>query len=139
MATRISTATRNAEVTAVANAIDGGPAAGTIDIRTGAQPATPDTTATGTLLATLTLADPAITLPPTTGVGTFDTSPVVTTVGLAAGTAGWFRVKDSTGAPVFDGSAGGPGSGAQMILDNPVIAVGQVINFTAGTVTAPIG
>lgn len=136
MATRLATASRNAATASVANLVDAGPAAGTIQLRTGAQPASAQDAATGTLLATWTLADPAFGAP-VTGVATLDTTPVITTNAVAAGTAGWFRVLDSTGATVGDGSAGGPGSGENMILDNPVIANGQVLNLTAGTLTTP--
>lgn len=136
MATRLPTAARNAATAAVADLVDAGAAAGVIELRTGAQPASANDAATGTLLATWTLADPAFGAP-VTGVATLDATPVITTAAVAAGTAGWFRVKDSNGATVADGAAGGTGSGAQMILDNPVIAVGQTLNLTAGTLTTP--
>lgn len=136
MAIGLPTATRNALAAAFTAAIDAGPAGGTIDIRTGAKPATPNDAPTGTLLATLTL-DPVSFGAPVTGVATLDATPVITTTGVAAGTAGWARVKDSTGASVADITAGATGSGADLILDNAVIAVGQTINLTAGTVTQP--
>lgn len=137
MTTRISVAARNAAVDAIRLLVDGGPAAGTIQLRTGAQPATPATAATGTLLGTWTLEDPAWGAP-SVGVSTLDTTPVLTTLAVAAGTAGWWRMMDSTGVAVIDGTAGGTGSGAQMILDNPVIAAGQTLNLTAGTMTQPM-
>ncbi len=56
---RHSTAARNAAASAVVGLLDAGPAAGRIEIRSGTMPATPQTAATGTLLATVTLADPA--------------------------------------------------------------------------------
>ena len=54
---RLSTVARNALANAMKTAIDtGAGAGGTIKIYTGSQPATPQDTATGTLLATLTFA-----------------------------------------------------------------------------------
>lgn len=125
----LSTAGKNASAGAVAALIDGGPAAGTIDVRTGAKPATPADAATGTLLFTWTFADPAAAAP-SGGVAVIDTSPVITTNAVAGGTAGWFRIKDSTGAVVYDGT-----QGVELVLDNPVIVNGQTVNLTAGTIT----
>lgn len=55
MTIRTGIAANKAKLDAMLAALDGG----TIEVRTGAQPATPATAATGTLLATLTFADPA--------------------------------------------------------------------------------
>lgn len=51
MATRISTSARNAAADAVVDLLDAGSGAGYIEIRTGSQPATPNTAATGTTVA----------------------------------------------------------------------------------------
>jgi hypothetical protein len=134
MALGIPTAVRNTLCAAFTGAIDAGAAGGTIDIRTGSKPTTPNDAATGTLLATFTL-DPVSFGAPSTGVATLDVSPAISTTGLAAGTAGWARIKDSTGASVGDITVGT--SGTDMIMDNAVIAVGQTLNLTAGTVTQP--
>lgn len=131
MTTQLPTATRNAVTTTVANLYDAGAGAATIDVRTGAQPATANDPATGTLLLTWTLADPAWGAP-VLGVSTLDATPVITTVAVAAGTAGWFRVKDSNGNTVLDGAVG-----TQLTFDSAVIALGQTVNLTAGTLTTP--
>lgn len=131
MTVRLTTAQQNAHASATTNAVDAGPAAGTIKVYTGAQPATANDPATGTLLLTWTLADPAFGAP-VAGVATLDTTPVITTNAVAAGTAGWFRVADSTGVTVVDGAVP-----AQLVFDNAVIANGQVVNLTVGTVTQP--
>lgn len=136
MATRLPTATQNSITDDVVALFDAGVGAATIDVRTGAQPATANDPATGTLLFTWTLADPSWSAS-AAGVATLDATPVISTVGLAAGTAGWFRAKDSAGNTVLDGSAGATGSGAQLELDNPVIAIGQTVELTAGTLTTP--
>jgi len=132
MATRIATASQQAACDAVVDRVDGGPSFGTIDIRTGGQPATANAAATGTLLATLTLPDPAFGAADASGVATLDNTPVISTTGLAAGTAGWFRMMDSTGASVLDGLVG-----AELILNTTTISIGVTIEVVSGTVTMP--
>jgi hypothetical protein len=140
MTTRISTAAAKAAVDAVVAKIDGGAGAGTVQIRTGAQPASVATAASGTLLGTLTCSDPSF------GAAT-NASPAVATANAitgdssadASGTAGWFRVLDSTGAAVLDGSITGTGGGGDMTLDNTSIVAGGTINLTSWTISMPTG
>lgn len=134
MATRIPTAARNAAANAVVLLADAGPAAGTTQIRTGAQPADANNAATGTLLATLTMSDPSFAAA-VAGVNTLDTTPVLTTTGVAAGTAGWFRMLDSNGLTVMDGAVAT--SGAELNLNTTTISIGVTVEITAGTVTMP--
>lgn len=136
MATRIPTAARNAACDAVVDLADAGAGAATIEVRTGSQPASANDAATGTLLATFTCADPAFG-DSAVGVATLDTTPVLAAAGVAAGTAGWFRMKDSTGATVMDGSVGT--SGAELNLNTTTISVGVGVEITSGTVTMPAG
>lgn len=137
MATRIPTNVRNAMANAAVDLIDAGPAAGTVQIRTGAQPASAGSVATGTLLGTLTLSDPAfgdaVNGTATAGAITGDSS------ADASGTAGWFRVLDSTGATVMDGAISEAGGGGEMILDKTAIVAGGTISVTSWTVTQPAG
>lgn len=137
MATRIPTNVRNAMANAAVDLIDAGPAAGTVQIRAGAQPASAGSAATGTLLGTLTLSDPAfadaVNGTATAGAVTGDSS------ADASGTAGWFRVLDSTGATVMDGAISGAGGGGDMILDKTAIVAGGTIAVTSWTVTQPAG
>lgn len=137
MATRIPNAVRSAACDAVVDRLDLGAGAATIDVRTGSQPASANDAATGTILATFTLADPAFGAA-ANGVATLAGTPRTTT-GLAAGTAGWFRALDSDGNTVFDGSVGAEGSGAQLELNTTTISVGVDVSITAGTVTMPAG
>lgn len=137
MATRLPTATRNASCDAVVDLFDGGPAAGTIKIYTGSQPASANDAASGTLLATITLADPAFGAS-STGVATMAGTPLSGT-GVAAGTAGWARFADSTGATVLDGSVTVTGSGGQIELSSTTIAIGTTVTITSGIVTMPAG
>lgn len=136
MVIRLPTASRNASVAAVANLVDADVGAGTIQIRTGAQPATGNDPATGTLLATVTLADPAWS-GPAAGVMTLDTTPVLSTVGVAAGTAGWFRMLDNSGDSIFDGNVTGTGGGGDLELNTTSISIGLTVEITAGTLTQP--
>lgn len=137
MVTRISNNVRTAMANAAVDLIDAGPAAGTVQIRTGGQPATAGTAASGTLLGTLTLSDPAfadaVNGVATAGAITGDSS------ADATGTAGWYRVLDSTGATVMDGSISAAGGGGDMILDSTAIVQGGTISVTSWTVTQPAG
>jgi hypothetical protein len=140
MATRISTSARTAAASAIAALVDGGSAAGHIRIYTGTQPATPDTAPSGTLLADFTLSDPAFAV--ATGVATLDVTPAVIATGAAAGTAGWFRVLDSTqsagsGLGVYDGSVTATGGGGDLTLATTTVSVGLSVEITAATLTMP--
>lgn len=135
MALAISTAARNAAADAVGNLIDAGAGAGTIKVYTGSSPG-PNAAETGTLLATFTCQDPAFGAA-STGVKTLDVTPAMTTTGLAAGTAGYFRVEDSTGANVFDGTVTATGGGGDLELNTTTISVGLSLEITSGTITMP--
>lgn len=137
MAFRIPTAARNAACDAVVDLLDAGAGAATIEVRTGSQPASANDAASGTLLATFTLADPAFG-GAASGVATLASAPRTTT-GAAAGTAGWFRAKDSTGATVFDGSVTATGGGGDLTLNTTTISIGLTVELTSGTVTMPAG
>jgi hypothetical protein len=113
-------------------------AGGVIEIYTGTQPATADAAVTGTLLGTVTLNSGAFTPGAATNGLTFDAaaagsiakSGAWSFAGIAAGTAGWFRLKAnavdagalSTTLPRLDGSVAV--SGADLNLSNIAIAVG---------------
>ena len=111
---------------------------GIIEVRTGSQPATADTAVSGTLLGTFTLSSGAFVPGVSTNGLTFaaaadgavSKSGVWSFVGIASGTAGWFRLKAnaadndtlSTTLPRLDGSVAA--SGADMNLSNVSIALG---------------
>ncbi len=137
MATRLPTATRNAACDSVVDLLDAGSSAGTIKIYTGTQPASANDSATGTLLATVTFGDPAFGAA-SSGVATLAGTPLSGT-GVAAGTAGWARLADSTGATVLDGAVTATGGGGQVELATTTISVGVTVQVTSGTVTMPAG
>lgn len=138
MATRIPTAVRNAACDAVVDRADigSGTAQGRLRIYTGSQPASANDAVGGaTLLAEVQLANPAFTAA-STGVATLLGTPLSAT-GLAAGTAGWFRVVDRDGGTVVDGSAGTVGT--ELILNTATISVGVTVQINSGTITMPAG
>ena len=136
MAIQISTAARNAAVAAVAALVDADVGAGTVTIRTGAPPALVSDPATGTLLVTLTLNDPAFT-GPVTGVMTLDVSPVISALGVAAGTAGYFRMADNSGDVTLQGTVTATGGGGDLELNTTSIAIGTTVEITSGTLNMP--
>lgn len=134
MAITLSTAVRNAIVDAVVALIDADAGAGTIKIYDGTKPAGPNTAiTTQVLLATFNLGVTSYGAA-ASGVATMAGTPLSTT-GLAASTAAWFRIADNTGDPVLDGTCGT--SGQDLNLNTLTISVGVNIQVTSGTITAP--
>ena len=137
MATRIPTAVRNAIVDTVVDRLDAGAGAGYIEIRTGAQPASANDAATGTLLGTLPLSDPAF---GAAANGSAAANAITSDTNAdASGNAGWFRAYDSTAAVVVDGSVTATGGGGDMELTSVAIVAGETIQVTSWTVTMPAG
>ena len=134
MAYRLATDTRNKSCDAIVDDIDAGAGAGTVAIRTGAQPTNVGDADTGTLLGTLTFSDPAFGNA-ATGVATANAIASDTNAD-ASGTALHFRIKDSDGNIHSDGTCG-LGSG-DMSWDNNVIVAGGTLAITSMTVTVPI-
>lgn len=132
MAVRLATATRNAMVDAWAALANGG----TIQVRTGAQPATAETAATGTLLATLAMTTPAF-APAANGSADIDADPDLEATAVADGTAGWARVLNSTGGTVFDGSVGT--TAADFLINATEITTGGIVRLLSGSITQPAG
>jgi len=124
---------------------------GVMCIYTGSQPATADLAPTGTLLLLITKASGAFTKGTTTNGLEFD-APVAgvlgkkdadtwSGVGLAAGTAGWFRFyandyNTAAGALCFDGSVGT--SGAQLNLSSTSIVLAATTTIDEFEVTVPM-
>jgi hypothetical protein len=124
---------------------------GVIEIYTGSQPASADAAVTGTLLGTVTLASGAFTPGVATNgltfaaaaAGAVSKSGTWSFNGIAAGTAGYFRLKGnavdaggvSTVLPRMDGSIAV--SGADLNLSNIVIAIGAPTTIDTFTWTQP--
>lgn len=134
MAFRLSTDTRNKACDAIVDDIDAGSGAGTIAIRTSTQPTNVGDADNGTLLGTLTFSDPAF---GSSSSGTATASSITSDTNADnSGTAGHFRIKDSDGNIVADGTCG-LGSG-DLSFDNNVIVAGGTIAISSFTVTVPI-
>jgi hypothetical protein len=134
---RLPNASRSAGVGAILDLIDAGEGPGYVEVYTGEGPADPDDAATGTLLVTITLNDPAFGAP-ADGVRAISTDPVLTVQGVGDGEAGWCRFFDSDDTPVMDGDVS-QGPGGVLQLDNTNIATGQNVTITGGTVTMSDG
>lgn len=136
MTLTLATAARNAMASALCDLLDAGAGAATIKIYSGTRPADPNTAITGTLLATVTTADPAFGAP-ATGVKTLTDPAAVSAV--ATGTATHFRAADSTGAAVMDGRVTATGGGGDLTLTTTSLSTGLQVDITGGTVTMPLG
>lgn len=136
MATRVPTAVRTAKADLVVDRLDAGSGPGKIEIRTGSQPASANDAASGTLLATVTLADPAYGAA-SNGVATLDADPVLEATAVATGTAGWARWMDSDNTTVMDGAVTATGGGGELTLVSTSITSGMVVRVTSGTYTEP--
>jgi hypothetical protein len=139
MAFRLADNTRNRACNNLVQTIDTGGttnATGQILVYTGSQPATPATTATGSLLVTIPFNNPSFGSS-ATGTATMVTSPTVSaTVTGSNGTAGWFRVIDRATNAVFDGSCGT--SLADMNWDNTTFVTGGTATINSMTITVPM-
>jgi hypothetical protein len=144
MGWRINTAARNAGLDAILGLINGGSGAGVLRIYSGTAPAGPGTAVTSqTLLAEFDLSDPAFPSG-SGGSAAIDTSPALTTTGLAAGTATWCRFCDSTeaagtGLGVLDGDVTATGGGGELTMNTTTISVGLDVEVTGGSITMPAG
>lgn len=130
MAIQHATAVRTAVADLVVDRIDAGAAAGTLKVYTG----TIGTTTT--LLTTHTLNDPAAGNA-AAGVATFNAIGDGT-VAAGGGVAGWFRIEDSDGNDVFDGTITETGGGGDLEFDETTWAEGGTVSIGSGTYTAPV-
>lgn len=105
-------------------------------VYTGAVPATCATAASGTALVTWNLAsDWAANA--SGGTKSFSSTPLVASAS-ATGTAGYFRLVDSTGTTChMQGTVTLTGGGGDMTLDNTSINNAQSVQITSWTLTAP--
>jgi len=130
MALRLATATRNAACDAAVDLLD----AGTIQIRTGAQPTNVGDAAAGDLLGTLTFGGTAFGNA-STGVATANAITSDTSADNS-GTAGHARILTSAPAIHSDCTCG-QGSG-DISFDNAVVVAGGTIAISSMTWTQPI-
>jgi hypothetical protein len=129
MALQFSVAVRNARLDSIETTIGVSP---TLELRTGAPPATCATADSGTVVATMTLPSDfmaAASAGAKALAGTWqDTS------ADAAGTVGHFRVKQGATCHI-QGTVTITGGGGDMTLDNNVLAAAQPVSITSFTLT----
>lgn len=128
MALRKNEALRTKQADDFADLWDGG----TIQIRTGGQPADPDDAASGTLLATINLPTPAFGAAAAGVVGmtgTWQGSAVATN------TAGWARFINAGATRTFDCTVAE--IGGDLTIDDDAIVSGGIVTVTAFTFTVP--
>ena len=123
MAVTYTTAVKTARMNAVKDQIDAGAGAGKLEI---------GTTAMGTVLATITLADPCGTV--TNGVLTLSGMPKSDTSADATGTAAAARIRDSNNTDIITGLTVGT-SGTDIVLDSTSITTGQTVTINSATIT----
>jgi hypothetical protein len=127
MAVQLSVAVRNARLDAIETTIGASP---TLELRTGAPPASCAAADTGTVLATMTL--PADWMAPASGgvkamAGTWSDLSAD-----ASGTFGHFRIKQG-GTCGYQGTAGT--AGTDMIMNAATVTAGQEVRVTAFSIT----
>ena len=129
---QLTNAAASAAADAVVDRIDAGAGPGLLRIYDGTQPATADTAiGAQVLLAELTFSDPAFGAA-SNGVATASAITADASAN-ASGTASWFRVVDSNGLTVFDGTVGT--SGADINLNTVAIVASAEVAVTALTYT----
>lgn len=109
--------------------------AGTLEIRTGAQPANADAAATGTVLATIVLpadAFAAAAAGAKAKLGTWQDASADNT-----GTAAWFRLKNVGDTRRIDGDVTITSGGGDLELDSLSITIAQTVTITAFTLNMP--
>ena len=132
MAFQFSEAARNASLDAIETAIGTG---AILKIRSGAAPANVAASATGTVLATLTL--PSDWLAAASGGSKAKSGTWEDLSADATGTAGHFEITASNGTTRhIQGSVTVTGGGGDMTLDNVSIASGQAVTISAFTLSA---
>lgn len=124
---KMSVAVRNARLDAIEVAIGASP---TLEIRTGAAPASTVAADTGTVLATMVL--PADWAAAASGGEKELAGLWQDLVADAGGTPGHWRIKQGSTCHL-QGSATGPGGGGEMELDSGTITAGQQVTVSSFT------
>jgi hypothetical protein len=131
MAIQLSVSVRNSRLDIIESTIG---TSAILQIRSGAAPANCATADSGTLLASMTLPSDwlnAASSGTKTKAGTWSDSSAD-----ATGTAGHFRIKDSTGTTThLQGTVTATGGGGDMTLTSTSITSGQVVTVDTFTIT----
>ena len=126
MSTQIATVVKTEQAQAVADVFN--TSGTTLSIYTGSQPADADSSATGTLLATLNLPNPCFSA---ASSGAISKTGTWSGTASASGTAGWFRIEN--GSYRIDGTIGT--SGQDMNLSSTSIISGGTVTINTASFT----
>lgn len=132
---KIAALIASAACNAIVDAIDQGASAGSLVFRTGSAPANTTDADSGTLLATCPFSDPAFGNA-SSGVATANAITSDTNVD-ATNTVGYWRIKDSDGTVISQGSVGT--SGADINFNTLSWVAGGTVAISSLTVTVPQG
>lgn len=133
MTVQFSVTVRNAMLDAIETTVGASPK---LRIYTGALPANCAAASTGTLL--VEIACPADWMSNAAAGVKSLTAALAATAAVAAGTAGYYRMVDSTGATCHEqGTVTATGGGGDLTLDNVNLAVGQKVTISGKSYTAP--
>lgn len=131
MSIQLSVAARNARLDAIETTTG---TSAVLEIRSGAAPATCATADSGTLLASMTL--PSDWLAAAASGSKAKSGTWQDASADATGTAGHFRIKDSTATTChLQGTVTATGGGGDLTLDNTSIAAAQTVTITSFTLT----
>jgi hypothetical protein len=130
MAISITAAASQSMGAALATAIGSG---ATIQIRSGSKPATPETTASGTLLCTVSISGSF-----TSTGGTLTAADPASANPADSGTAGYFRLLTSGATAILDGTVTATGGGGDMQLGSTTITTGVPVDLGVPSFTMPV-
>jgi hypothetical protein len=138
MIVRLNIALRNAILDNIFNAGAGLSIfdSGTAEFRTGAQPATGDDAATGTIVATVNL--PADAMAAASGGSIAKSASAWQDLSADnAGTIGWVRLKSADGTKTMDLDCSDNGGSGAVKIDNPTLVAAQQFSVTSFSLTMP--
>lgn len=130
MAERINTAARNRQVDSIGDDLN----SGTFKMYTGAQPASGNDAASGTLLVTINL--PADAMAAAVD-GTAAKLGTWSGVAVTGGDAGWFRITNAAATRNYDGAVTATGGGGEVEFPTVTVIGGQTVIVGAFTITQP--
>lgn len=132
---RIQDTIENLLCNALVDAIDTG-GAGTIQIRSGAQNADPDSIATGTLLCTCTFSGNAF---GAANLGVATANAITAGIAVNTGTAGHARILSGAGNCIFECNVALAAGTPVIVLDTVSIVTGDQVTLSSFTVEMPLG
>lgn len=135
MTIRTALTIRNQTLTLALGKIDQGSGAGFIKFYAGTIPANPESSPVGSLLATLTFSKPAF----GTVSNSISTAATITNGTVVAnGTVGWFRITDSAGTALFDGTVTVTSGGGDLTFNTIIWVAGGTIGITSLKMEFPL-